>query len=258
MLAKTQMSAKRIRSIADLKPLIIEPEQPKEINNNTEISIKNLSFCYTDQSPWILNNISLEIPQGSKIAIVGESGAGKSTLLQLIMRFYDPQQGSIKYSCIDYQQLTSDTLMQQFSVLSQRTELFATTIKQNLLIAKPTASDDEINLAINKAGLTKFIKQLPDGLNTWIGEYGSKISGGEARRIGLARMYLKDVPIILLDEPTEGLDKATERDVLNALEKIAEHKTLIMVTHRKAGLQLVDKVYKLKQGGMNLVLVSTY
>jgi len=251
MLAKTQMSAKRIRDIADLKPLIIEPEQPKEINTDAGISIKNLSFRYSDQSPWVLNNINLEIPQGSKIAIVGESGAGKSTLLQLIMRFYDPQQGSIKHSGIDYQQLASDKLMQQFSVLSQRTELFATTIKQNLLIAKPSASDDEITLAIKKAGLNKFIKQLPDGLNTWIGEHGSKVSGGEARRIALARVYLKDAAIILLDEPTEGLDKATELDVLNALEKIAENKTVIMVTHREAGLKLVDTVYKLEQGGLH-------
>jgi len=248
MLAKTQTAAKRIRKIADLKPFIIEPEQPLDIKRKGGISINNLSFRYSDQSPWILNNISLDIPQGSKIAIMGESGAGKSTLLQLIMRFYDPQQGDIKYSGLDYKQLNSDILTQQFSVLSQRTELFATTIKQNLLIANPKASDAEINQAINKAGLNEFIKQLPDGINTWIGEHGSKVSGGEARRIALARMYLKDAPIILLDEPTEGLDKATEKDVLNALDKIAEHKTLIMVTHKKAGLKLVEKVYKLNQG----------
>jgi len=248
MLAKTQTAAKRIRKIADLKPFIIEPEQPLDIKRKGGVSINNLSFRYSDQSPWILNNISLDIPQGSKIAIMGESGAGKSTLLQLIMRFYDPQQGDIKYSGLDYKQLNSDILTQQFSVLSQRTELFATTIKQNLLIANPKASDAEINQAINKAGLNEFIKQLPDGINTWIGEHGSKVSGGEARRIALARMYLKDAPIILLDEPTEGLDKATEKDVLNALDKIAEHKTLIMVTHKKAGLKLVEKVYKLNQG----------
>lgn len=248
MLAKTQASAQRIRHIVEQKPLVAEPLTPKKIISTGAISIKNLSFRYTEQSDWILKNIQLDIPQGSKTAIIGESGAGKSTLLQLILRFYDAQQGCIEYSGIDYKKLTSNNLMEQFSVLSQRTELFAATIKQNLLIAKPKASNSEINQAINQAGLNKFIKQLPEGLNTWIGEHGSKVSGGEARRIALARMYLKDAPILLLDEPTEGLDKATENDVLATLEQIVKHKTLIMVTHRKAGLKLVDRVFKLDQG----------
>ncbi len=248
MLAKTQASAQRIRHIVEQKPLVAEPLTPKKIISTGAISIKNLSFRYTEQSDWVLKNIQLDIPQGSKTAIIGESGAGKSTLLQLILRFYDAQQGCIEYSGIDYKKLTSNNLMEQFSVLSQRTELFAATIKQNLLIAKPKASNSEINQAINQAGLNKFIKQLPEGLNTWIGEHGSKVSGGEARRIALARMYLKDAPILLLDEPTEGLDKATENDVLATLEQIVKHKTLIMVTHRKAGLKLVDRVFKLDQG----------
>ncbi len=248
MLAKTQASAQRIRHIVEQKPLVAEPLTPKKIISTGTISIKNLSFRYTEQSDWILKNIQLDIPQGSKTAIIGESGAGKSTLLQLILRFYDAQQGSIEYSGIDYKKITSNNLMEQFSVLSQRTELFAATIKQNLLIAKPKATNSEISRAIKQAGLNKFIKQLPEGLNTWIGEHGSKVSGGEARRIALARMYLKDAPILLLDEPTEGLDKVTENDVLVTLEKIVKHKTLIMVTHRKAGLKLVDRVFKLDQG----------
>ncbi len=252
MLAKTQTAAKRIRKIAHLKPLITDPLQPQKIETEGGINLNNLSFRYKDQSPWVLNKVSLTIPQGCKIAIVGDSGAGKSTLLQLILRFYDPQQGNIDYAGIDYKQLKTDQLMEQFSVLSQRTELFSATIKQNLLIAKPTASAFEIKQAIEMAGLTRFIDKLPDGLNTWIGEHGSKVSGGEARRIALARMYLKNAPVILLDEPTEGLDKDTEKEVLNALEIIAKDKTLIMVTHRKAGLRLVDKVYKLNKGSLLL------
>ena len=256
MLAKTQTAAKRIRSIANLKPLIAEHAQPKNIENTGGVNIKNLSFRYTDQSSWVLNNITLNIPQGSKIAIVGDSGAGKSTLLQLIMRFYDPQLGNIEYAGIDYTQLDSDKLMEHFSMLSQRTELFASTIKQNLLIAKPTAAVFEIERAINMAGLNNFIDQLPEGLNTWIGEHGSKVSGGEARRIALARMYLKDAPILLLDEPTEGLDQATENEVLNALEKMAEHKTLIMVTHREAGLRLAKRVYRIDKGKLRVVKIG--
>jgi len=250
MLAKTQTSAKRIRSIANLSPTIVEAKQAQKIESSGGLSIKKLSFRYSEQADWVLNNIDLHIPAGSKIAIVGDSGAGKSTLLQLIMRFFDPQQGSIQYADIEYQDLLSDDLMQLFAVLSQRTELFATTIKQNLLIAKPTASEFEIRQAISMAGLDKMIAQLPQGINTWVGEQGAKVSGGEARRIALARVYLKDAPILLLDEPTEGLDKDTENEVLNALQLIARDKTLIMVTHRQAGLRLVDKCYEIIDGSL--------
>ncbi len=248
MLAKTQTAAKRIRSIANLTPLVTEPKQAQTINSKGGINIDNLSFRYSEQSDWVLKNISLNIPQGIKIAIVGNSGAGKSTLLQLIMRFYDPQQGGLNYAGIDYDHITTDHLMEQFVVLSQRTELFAATIKQNLLIAKPAASDSEIMHAVKMAGLNQFIDELPIGLNTWIGEHGAKVSGGEARRIALARVFLKNAPVLLLDEPTEGLDTNTENDVLNALAVFSKDKTLIIVTHRERGLRLADIVYKIDNG----------
>ena len=248
MLAKTQAAAKRIRSITNLTAAITEPQQAQRIENSGDISISKLCFRYSDQTDWVLNMIDLNIPFGSKVAIVGDSGAGKSTLLQLIMRFNQAQKGSIKIADIDYKDLFSDHLLQQFAVLSQRTELFDATIKQNLLIAKPTANTVEIKQAITMAGLDKFISQLPQGINTWVGEQGAKVSGGEARRIALARVYLKNAPILLLDEPTEGLDRDTENEVLNALQKMAKDKTLIMVTHRQAGLRLVDKCYEIIDG----------
>jgi ATP-binding cassette subfamily C protein CydC len=239
LLAKTQTAAKRIRRIVDLKPVIIE---------RFDLKINKLGFRYSEQSDWVLKQIDLNIPQGSKIAIVGHSGAGKTTLLQLLMRFYDPQQGSIEYAGIDYKCLSSDQLMTQFAVLSQRSQLFSATVKENLLIANPAASEPEINQAINMAGLNQFIKCLPEGINTWVGENGAKVSAGEGRRIALARVYLKDAPVLLLDEPTEGLDRETEDEVLNALEQIAKDKTLILVTHREAGLRLVDKIYRFNDG----------
>jgi len=245
MLSKTQTAAKRIRTITDLEPLVIEPKQVHKINSKGGINIDNLSFRYSEQSAYILKNITLNIPQGSKIAIIGKSGAGKSTLLQLIMRFYDPQQGSLNYAGIDYRQMAKNQLMEQFVVLSQRTELFAASIKKNLLIAKPAASESEIIQAVKMAGLNQFIDELPEGLNTWVGEHGVKVSGGEARRIALARVFLKDAPVLLLDEPTEGLDTKTEDDVLNALELFSKDKTLIIVTHRERGLRLADRVYKI-------------
>ncbi len=248
LLAKTQTAIKRIRRIIDLKPVIIEPDEPHSIPGRVDLNINDLSFRYSEKSDWILKQIDLNIPQGSKIAIVGNSGAGKTTLLQLLMRFYDPQQGAIEFAGIDYKRFTSDQLITQIAVLSQRSQLFSATVKENLLIARPTASESEINQAINLAGLNKFIKRLPEGIDTWVGENGAKVSAGEGRRIALARVYLKDAPILLLDEPTEGLDRETENEVLNALERIVKEKTLILVTHREAGLRLVDKSYEIIDG----------
>lgn len=253
LLAKTQTAANRIRHIVDLKPTIFEPQQAYPVPDNGDLKINQLSFRYSKHTDWVLKQIDLNIPQGSKIAIVGNSGAGKTSLLQCLMRFFDPQQGSIEYAGINIkqfssEQFSSEQLMQQFSVLSQRSQLFSATVKENLLIAKPTASELEIKQAIKMAGLNKFISQLPEGINTWVGEDGAKVSGGEARRIALARVYLKNAPILLLDEPTEGLDRETENEVLNALDQIAKQKTLVMVTHRQTGLRLVDVVYRVNQG----------
>ncbi|MCK5829738.1 MAG: thiol reductant ABC exporter subunit CydC [Methylococcales bacterium] len=248
LLPKTQTAAKRIRAITNLTPVIADPPKATLAPKTGGINIYNLSFRYLDNTDWVLNDINLTIPQGRKIAIVGKSGEGKTTLLQLMMHFYDPQKGSITFGGKNYKEFSFDQFMHQFSVLSQRTHLFSATIKENLLIAKPTASEMEIKQAIKMAGLDNYISNLPEGINSWIGENGAQVSGGEGRRIALARVYLKNTSIILLDEPTEGLDKETEQDVLNTLEKIAQKKTLIMVTHKKAGLRLVDETYEICKG----------
>ena len=218
-----------------------------------DLQLNEVSFRYPDQQNWVLKNINLSIPQGSKIAIVGVSGSGKTTLLQLIMRYYDPDQGRVLLAEHNLKQLDTDQLITCFGVLSQRNQLFAASIKQNLLIAKPNALATELDAAIQAAGLEKFISYLPEGLDTWVGESGVKVSGGEARRIALARLYLKNAPILILDEPTEGLDSDTERDVFKALAIFARDKTVIMVTHREAGLGLVDIVYGMEQGVLCVV-----
>ena len=164
------------------------------------------------------------------------------------MRYYDPDQGNVLLAGKNLIQLDADQLMTCFGVLSQRGQLFATTIKQNLLIAKPNASANDLCTAIKAAGLDKFISYLPEGLDTWVGESGLKVSGGEARRIALARLYLKNAPILILDEPTEGLDSEAEIDVFEALAHFAKNKTVIMVTHREAGLGFMDVVYSMEQG----------
>ena len=248
MLAKTQKSALRIRQVAELKPTIIEPQQKVLLSQPYDIQLRDVCFRYSDQQDWVLKNINLQILLGTKLAIVGASGSGKTTLLHLIMHYFDPEIGQVALAGYSLSQYGSEPLMTCFGVLSQCSQLFATTIKENLLMAKPDATATELEAAIKAAGLEKYISNLPEGLNTWVGESGVKVSGGEARRIALARLYLKDAPILILDEPTEGLDSETERDVFKALSVFAIHKTIIMVTHRKAGLSLVDKVYRMEQG----------
>jgi ATP-binding cassette subfamily C protein CydC len=248
MLAKTQKAARRIRQVTELSPTIIPPTQVLALPNRYDLQLIDVSFRYPDQQDWVLKNINLIIPQGSKVAIVGANGSGKTSLLHLLMRYYDPEQGSVLLAGQNIRQFDADELMTCFGVLSQRSQLFAASIKENLLIAKPDASAAELDAAIKAAGLESYIGYLPEGLETWVGESGLKVSGGEARRIALARLYLKNAPILFLDEPTEGLDSDTERDVLTALADFARDKTVVMVTHREAGLGLVDVVYGMERG----------
>jgi len=250
MLGKTQKAARRIRQVTEMPPTITQPKQPLPLPDKYDLQLNDVSFRYPDQQGRVLKNISLAILQRSKIAIVGPSGSGKTTLLQLLMRYYDPEQGSVLLAGQNIKQFDTDELMSCFGVLSQRSQLFAATIKENLLIAKPNAGAAELNAAIKAAGLENFIGYLPEGLDTWVGESGVTVSGGEARRIALARLYLKNAPVLILDEPTEGLDSDTERDVFKALADFAIDKTVIMVTHREAGLDLVDVVYGMEQGGL--------
>jgi ATP-binding cassette subfamily C protein CydC len=248
MLAKTQKAARRIRQVTEMPPTVTRPIQALALSDRYNLQLTDVSFRYPDQQDSVLKNINLTIPEGSKIAIIGPSGSGKTTLLHLIMRYYDTSQGSVLLAGQDLKQLDADELMTCFGVLSQRSQLFAASIKENLLIAKPDASATELDNAVKAAGLEKFIGYLPEGLDTWVGESGVKVSGGEARRIVLARLYLKNAPVLILDEPTEGLDSETERDVFKALADFARDKTVIMVTHREAGLGLVDVVYGMERG----------
>ncbi len=248
MLGKTQKAARRIRQVAEMPPTIAKPNQPLALPKRYDLQLNDVSFRYQDRQGRVLENINLTIPQGHKIAIIGPSGSGKTSLLHLLMRYYDPEQGCVLLAGQNIKHFDADELMTCFGVLSQRSQLFAASIKENLLIAKPEASATELNAAVKAAGLETFIGRLPEGLETWVGESGVKVSGGEARRIALARLYLKNAPVLILDEPTEGLDSDTEREVFDALADFAKDKTVVMVTHREAGLGLVDIVYGMERG----------
>ena len=252
MLGKTRRSAQRIRHLAEMAPAISTPN-PAPLPDDNSIQLQHIYFRYTDSGPWVLNKLDLFIPSAQKIAIIGQSGAGKTTLLHLLLRYFDPQHGTVSLGGVNYRQIEFDALMTRCAVLSQHSRLLSGSVRDNLRLAKPDARDAELTAALAAAGLGAWLPRLPDGLDSWLGEQGANVSGGEARRIALARVYLKNAAIVLLDEPCEGLDMETERDVLQRLETMMRRKTVIMVTHRTAGLDWMDVVYELKHGVLQKV-----
>ncbi|MDR0805600.1 MAG: cysteine/glutathione ABC transporter ATP-binding protein/permease CydC [Enterobacteriaceae bacterium] len=239
-------SAERVNQLIEQQPQVTFPTQKVAVLPEAALSINDISFTYDEQPFPVIKNLSLQIANGEHIALLGRTGCGKSTLLQLITRAWDPQQGNIT---LNDQLITSydeTTLRNMMVVVTQRVHIFSATLRDNLLLAAPQASDDELASVLNQVGLSALLVQ--NGLNTWIGEGGRQISGGEQRRIGLARALLHKAPLILLDEPTEGLDADTENQILNLLKQHCQHKTVVLITHRLSGLDNMDKIYVMDAG----------
>lgn len=215
------------------------------------ITIDHISFKYPAAERSVLNNLSLTIGQGEKIAILGRSGSGKSTLTSLIRGDLRPTEGSITINGIDAGKL-GDTIAQYIGVIQQQTYLFNTSLRENLNLGNPNATDDEIGNALEQVGLKSMVERLPEGLDTLVDEAGMRFSGGERHRIALARVLLQDVPIVVLDEPTVGLDPITERRLLETLFATLRGKTLIMVTHHLQGAAIMDRVIFIEEGKLAL------
>ena len=247
-LGKMQQAASRVRAQVEMSEPALALSKFEPLPKTNDLQLNQVCFSYSGQKQLLFDHLNLDIPWGRKIAIMGPSGIGKSTLLKLLLHDMHPSSGQLLFSQTPYTNFKADDLWRRFGVLTQRTHLFATNIKENLLVGKPNATDIELNQVILNAGLHNYVQGLPDGLQTWVGEDGVRVSGGEARRIALARVLLRNAPILLLDEPTEGLDHETETDVLLALKQFAQHKTLVMVTHKISVLDMVDTVYYLYKG----------
>ncbi len=241
-LMQTLASGERVLSIMEEEPVVDETEG-EEAGAFGDISCGNLDFAYDDEQ--ILKDYSIEIPEGSRIGIHGKSGSGKSTLLKLIMRFYDPDQGSIRIHGRDLKKINTDELRNMESYVTQETCLFHDSIANNIAVAKPGASRQEIEEAAKKASLHEFIMSLPNGYDTPVGELGDTLSGGERQRIGIARAFLHDAPLMLLDEPTSNLDSLNEGIVLKSLRESCRDKTMIIVSHRESTMAAAQKVYKM-------------
>ena len=242
-------AAERVTEIIEQKPLV-EFNGSEEFETKVRlISAKNLSFSYPGQETLVLKNLTLDLEQGQKIAILGKTGSGKSSLLQLLVRNYDANQGELLLAEKPISAYSEETLRRQICFLTQRVHVFSDTLRQNLQFASADEiSDEKMIEVLHQVGLSKLLEQEGKGLNLWLGDGGRPLSGGEQRRLGLARILLNNAPILLLDEPTEGLDRETERQILRLILQHAENKTLIMVTHRLSSIEQFDKICVIDNG----------
>ena len=236
-------SAERVTDIIEQQPLVtFNGKAEFDQNATTLIETKDLSFTYPERQNRALENLNLTIQKGKKVAILGKTGSGKSTLLQLLVRNYDANQGQLFLAGKPIADYAEDTLRSQFCFLTQRVHVFSDTLRQNLQFASAVnISDEKMIEVLNQVGLGKLLEQ-EQGLDIWLGDGGRPLSGGEQRRLGLARILLNNAPILLLDEPTEGLDRETERQILRLILAHAENKTLIMVTHRLTAIEQFDEL----------------
>ncbi|HCJ6372441.1 heme ABC transporter ATP-binding protein/permease CydC [Citrobacter sp. RHBSTW-00671] len=239
-------SALRITELTEQQPEVTFPDTEATVSEKITLTLREVSFSYPGQTQKALDTLSLLAKPGEHIAILGRTGCGKSTLLQLLTRAWDPQSGEILINDRPISTLNEAALRQCISVVPQRVHLFSATLRDNLLLAAPHASDEALSGMLGRVGLEKLLEG--DGLNAWLGEGGRQLSGGELRRLAIARALLHDAPLMLLDEPTEGLDATTESQMLELINDVMRNKTVLMVTHRLRGLSRFNQIIVMDNG----------
>ena len=241
----------RFRQILDMEPEIKDKEGAKELTNVVgNIKFDDVSFRYNDNDHRVLKHINLEIPAGSYIALVGSSGAGKTTLCNLIPRFYDVTKGSISIDDEDIRNVKLKSLRNNIGMVQQDVYLFAGTIYENIKYGKPTATKEEVIAAAKEANAYDFIMSLPNGFDTDIGQRGIKLSGGQKQRLSIARVFLKNPPILIFDEATSALDNESEKVVQESLEKLAKNRTTLVIAHRLTTIRNAEKILVLTENGI--------
>ena len=248
---KGMTGIERFAEIMAIEPDIKDKEDALEIKNiRGEISFENVDFSYGKGEGKVLNNFSVDITPGEKLAIVGPSGAGKTTICNLIPRFYDVDSGSVTVDGIDVRDIKIKSLRENIGIVQQDVYLFSGTVKDNIGYGKSTASDREIIEAAKLAGAYEFIKSLPNGFDTYVGERGVKLSGGQKQRISIARVFLKNPPILILDEATSALDNKSEIVVQDSIEKLSKGRTTITIAHRLTTVQNADLILVMTRDGI--------
>ncbi len=241
----------RYRAVLDEKPDV--PESPNALplaRAKGKVEFRNVSFEYTKDHP-VLHDVSFELPSGSRLGVVGSTGSGKTTLSTLLLRLFDPTEGVITLDDIDLKSYKLADLRNQYAVVHQETVLFSTSVAENIRFAKPSATMDEVVMAAKAAKAHDFITSLPNGYDTLVGERGMKLSGGERQRISIARAFLKNAPILILDEPTSSLDVHTETAILDTIQELMKGRTTMMIAHRPSALRDCKMILVLEDGRVN-------
>jgi len=248
-LGEALAAARRLFEIIDAEPAVQPPVGPSPVPEDSSLHIRALEFRYDQAAPWVLKGLDLDLPEGGRLALVGASGAGKSSLVQLLVRFWEYQAGEIRLGGHDLRGYQPADLREHIAVVSQDAYLFNATVLENLLLARPDATETEVVEACKTARIHDFIVSLPEGYHTELGEAGTRLSGGQARRVAVARALLKNAPLLILDEPTEGLDAVTEQELLAAIDRLMQGRSVLLITHRLTMLaRLVDNVAVIEDG----------
>ena len=243
-------AGRRLFEVVDEEPVVPDPPTPASLPTppHVPLCVRELTFRYAPNEPPALNKVSFTLPPGGRIAIVGPSGAGKSTLVHLLLRFWDYEEGNVTLGDTEIRAYCQDDLRSLISVVSQHTHLFSCTVRENLMLARPEASVEEMITATQQAQIHDFIQSLPQGYDTWIGDKGLRLSAGERQRLAVARAILKNAPLLILDEPTANLDAITERDMMGELYPLMEKRSTLVITHRLVGLTTMHEILVLRGG----------
>ncbi|GBR25316.1 thiol reductant ABC exporter subunit CydC [Gluconobacter japonicus] len=239
-------AAERIMEVAERGSQV--PEGTAALPARHDIRVENVTFRWTPDRAPVFQDLTLTLREGERAALIGPSGAGKSSLAALLLKVVAPEKGKILLGGTDIATLQNETLRSQVAWLSQSSHLFDDTIRDNLLLGRTDLSEDALWTALEQAKIADTVRSLPDGLDTWIGESGSKLSGGQGRRIALARVLLSDAPVLILDEPATGLDADTEKAFLETLNNVGDGRSVLLIAHRLTGVEKLDRIWRLENG----------
>jgi len=241
-------SARRILEAAEAPPPVADPVRPAPLPQDATLRFEGVHFRWQADHPPVFQGLTLEVPPGARVAVLGPSGSGKSTLAALALKLAAPQAGRVLLGETDVALLAADDVRRRIGWLAQATHLFDDTIRRNLRLARPEADEAALWAALEAARIAEMVRALPAGLDAWVGEGGARFSGGEGRRLALARALLSPVPVLILDEPCAGLDAETERAFLGTLNEAAEGRSVILIAHRLTGVERLDRIWRLSGG----------